>query len=91
MKKAHLFLICGLAAAVGTVSCEEERPMGEKIYTTHFIQEVTFADALECRAVEEEGVIYLYLDGTSLERAGNGSTNNFYTEIGDTAYNRYVS
>lgn len=65
--------------------------MGEKIYTTHFIQGVTFADALECRAVEEEGVIYLYLDGTSLERAGNGSTNNFYTEIGDTAYNRYVS
>lgn len=41
--------------------------------------------------MEEEGVIYLYLDGTSLERAGNGSTNNFYTEIGDTAYNRYVS
>ena len=68
MKKAHLFLICGLAAAVGTVS----------------------ADALECRAVEEEGVIYLYLDGTSLERAGKGSTNNFYTEIGDTAYNRYI-
>lgn len=90
MKKAHLFLICGLAAAVGTVSCEEERPLGEKIYTTHFIQEVTFADALECRAVEEEGVIYLYLNGTSLERAGKGSTSNFYTEIGDTAYNRYV-
>lgn len=51
---------------------------------------MTFADALECRAVEEEGVIYLYLNGTSLERAGKGSTSNFYTEIGDTAYNRYI-
>ena len=91
MKKAHLFLICGLAAAVGTVSCEEERPMGEKIYTTHFIQSVTFADALECRAVEDEGVIYLFPSGTSLERAGKGSTNNFYNKIGDTDYNRYVA
>ena len=65
--------------------------MGEKIYTTHFIQSVTFADALECRAVEDEGVIYLNLSGSSLERAGKGSTNNFYNKIGDTDYNRYVA
>lgn len=65
--------------------------MGEKIYTTHFIQGVTFADALECRAVEDESVIYLNLSGSSLERAGKGSTDDFYAAIGDTAYNRYVS
>jgi hypothetical protein len=64
--------------------------LGGPIYTTHFIQGVILADQLKGKAVEEDGVIYLYLDGTSLERAGKGSTNNFYTEIGDTAYNRYV-
>lgn len=87
MKKSHL-LICGLAAAVGTISCEEERPLGEGIYTTHFIQGVTFADALECRTVEDEGVIYLNLTGTGL---GKETADDFYAEIGDTAYNRYVA
>lgn len=86
MKKIHL-LICGLAAAAA-VSCEEERPLGEKIYTTHFIQGVTFADALECRAVEDEGVIYLNPSG---RHPGKGYTENFLKRIGDTAYNRYVS
>ena len=74
-----------------TVSCEQDRPLGEKIYTTHFIQGVILADQLKGKAVEEDGVIYLNLEGTSLERAGKGSTDEFYAAIGDTAYNRYVS
>lgn len=49
---------------------------------------MTFADALECRTVEDEGVIYLNLTGTGL---GKETADDFYAEIGDTAYNRYVS
>ena len=41
--------------------------------------------------MEDESVIYLNLSGSSLERAGKGSTDEFYAAIGDTAYNRYVS
>ena len=41
--------------------------------------------------MEDESVIYLNLSGSSLERAGKGSTDDFYAAIGDTAYNRYVS
>ena len=65
--------------------------MGDPIYTTHFIQGVILADQLKGKAVEEDGVIYLNLEGTSLERVGKGSTDEFYAAIGDTAYNRYVS
>ena len=64
--------------------------MGGPIYTTHFIQGVILAEQLKGKAVEEDGVIYLNLEGTSLERAGKGSTADFYAAIGDTAYNRYI-
>ena len=77
---------------LATVSCnkQEENIMGDRIYTTHFILGVTFANQLNGKTVEKDGVIYLHLSGISLERAGMGSTDDFYAEIGDTAYNRYV-
>lgn len=89
--KIHTLFICGLAAAAAVSCNRDNNTVGDRIYTTHFIQGVTFADALECRAVEDEGVIYLNLSGTSLEKSGKGSTEDFLKEIGDTAYNRYIA
>lgn len=63
---------------------------GDSIYTTHFIQSVTCAENLECRAVPGSNIITLSFTGRSLERIGHGSYEEFLCSAGDTSYNRTV-